>query len=180
MPPKKSKLSPEQLFAVVKESYADLVASENAGSPGPTAMEAHIELSDAAWSQGSDARFQEFMTFCRDDSRLYLDLLSCVSAVDYPDRDVIEVVYFLDSTVHNHWLVVKAPLPRSAPSIATVEKIWRTADWHEREAFDLLGVEFRGHHNLVRILCAEDWVGHPLRKDYVAPDEVHGMKNVVY
>ena len=173
MPPKKNKLTPEQIFATVKESYADLVASDD-----PAAKEPHLVLS--ADAVGDDARFVEFMTFCRDDERLYLDLLSCLSAVDYPDRDVIEVVYMLDSTVHNHWLVMKVALPRNAPEIASVENIWRTADWHEREAYDLLGVRFRGHHNLVRILCAEDWVGHPLRRDYVIPDEYHGMKNVIY
>ena len=51
---------------------------------------------------------------------------------------------------------------------------------HERETFDLMGVIFEGHHNLVRILCAEDWEGHPLRKDYVIPDTYRGLKNVVY
>jgi len=93
---------------------------------------------------------------------------------------VIEVIYCLDSTRFLHSLILKVRLPRGAPRIATVENVWRTADWHEREAFDLVGVEFVGHHNLIRILCAEDWVGHPLRRDYVAPDTYHGLKNVIY
>jgi NADH-quinone oxidoreductase subunit C len=72
------------------------------------------------------------------------------------------------------------PLPRDNPRVASVEKVWKTADWHERETFDLLGVTFEGHHNLVRILCAEDWEGHPLRRDYVMPESYRGIKNVVY
>jgi NADH-quinone oxidoreductase subunit C len=93
---------------------------------------------------------------------------------------MIEVVYFLDSTVHRHRLIAKARLDREDPRIRTVEDIWKAADWHEREAWDLMGVVFEGHHNLVRILCAEDWEGHPLRKDYVIPEEYHGIKNIVY
>ena len=115
--------------------------------------------------------------------RLGFDLLSCISGVDYPEREEgpeIEVVYHLDSTVNHHGLTIKVKLPRSDPRVASVEEIWRTADWHERETYDLVGVVFEGHHNLVRILCAEDWVGHPLRKDYEPPDSFHGIKNVIY
>ena len=120
---------------------------------------------------------------CRDDSRLGFDLLSCITGVDYPEREdgaEIEVIYNLDSIANHHELTVKVKLPRDDPRIASVEEIWRTADWHERETYDLLGVVFEGHHNLVRILCAEDWVGHPLRKDYEPPDSFHGIKNVIY
>ena len=62
------------------------------------------------------------------------------------------------------------------PEIPTVTGVWKIADWHERETFDLVGINFVGHPNLVRILCAEDWVGHPLRKDYEFPLEYHGMR----
>ena len=92
----------------------------------------------------------------------------------------IEVIYNLDSTANHHELTVKVKLPRSDPRVASVESILETADWHERETYDLVGVIFEGHHNLVRILCADDWVGHPLRKDYEPPDSFHGIKNVIY
>jgi NADH-quinone oxidoreductase subunit C len=107
-------------------------------------------------------------------------LLSLIAAVDYPDAGTIEVVYCLDSTTEKHRLIVKAALPRESPRIRSLEGVWKTADWHERETYDLMGVIFEGHHNLVRILCAEDWEGHPLRKDYVIPDTYRGLKNVVY
>jgi NADH-quinone oxidoreductase subunit C len=171
--PSKSKMSDASIFTAVKARFGALIATEDAKSRMP-----HLVLSaDGVQESG---RFAELMTFCRDDASLRFDLLSAISGVDYPDRGVIEVLYFLDSTEHTHRLVFKVALPRANPRIPTVEDVWRTADWHERETFDLLGVRFVGHHNLVRILCAEDWVGHPLRKDYVIPDEYHGIKNIVY
>ena len=66
-------------------------------------------------------------------------------------------------------------VPGVLPEVSTVSNIWSTAEWHEREVFDLMGVSFVGHPDLRRILCAEDWEGHPLRKDYEMPDEYHGI-----
>ena len=93
------------------------------------------------------------------------------------------VVYHLSSIAKKHSLVVKANLPRwkddvegQLPEVPTVSDVWRTADWHERELYDLSGVRFVGHPNLRRILCPEDWVGHPLRKDYEMPLEYHGIR----
>ncbi len=174
MPPSKNQLTSEQIFAVVKEEFSSLVEGENLEARDPYLT---LKADGAIQAQGG---FADLARFCRDDSRLHFDLLSCISGIDYPDRQVIEAVYCLDSTVHNHWLILKVALPRNNPRIPSVEDVWRTADWHERETYDLMGVIFEGHHNLVRILCAEDWVGHPLRKDYVIPDSYHGVKNVVY
>jgi len=62
------------------------------------------------------------------------------------------------------------------PEVPSVTSLWRTADWHEREVYDLCGVAFTGHPNLRRILLSEDWQGHPLRKDYEFPLEYHGIR----
>jgi NADH-quinone oxidoreductase subunit C len=77
--------------------------------------------------------------------------------------------------------MLKVVVPRNIegqaiPQIPTVSSIWKTADWHEREAFDLMGIEFVGHPDLRRILLPEDWVGHPLRKDYQVQDYYHGIQ----
>lgn len=79
------------------------------------------------------------------------------------------VVYHLGSTSGADKIALKVILDRVAPRVPTVSDIWRVANWHEREAYDMYGIEFTGHPNLVRILCAEDWQGWPLRKDYVFP-----------
>ncbi|HVY60512.1 MAG TPA: NADH-quinone oxidoreductase subunit C [Planctomycetota bacterium] len=119
----------------------------------------------------------EVMTYLRDEPRLRFDLLNCLTGIDYPKESKLQVVYNLDS-VPNLWqLTVKVDIPRDDPKIPTLENVFRTADWHEREAWDLVGIEFEGHHNLIRILCAEDWEGHPLRKDYVMPDYYHDIPN---
>ncbi len=159
-----------QIIAVIKEKLPEAVVEEVLDGVDP-----FVVVKAEQW--GETARL------CRDDSRLGFDLLSCISGVDYPEREEgpeIEVVYHLDSTVNHHGLTIKVKLPRGDPRVASVEEILRTADWHERETYDLVGVVFEGHHNLVRILCAEDWVGHPLRKDYESPDSFHGIKNVIY
>jgi NADH-quinone oxidoreductase subunit C len=109
------------------------------------------------------------------DRELAFDCLSNQSGVDYPKREEIEVVYHLFSYVHRHAIVLKVGVPRDNPGLATVSAVWRTAIWQEREIFDLLGVVFDGHPDLRRILLPEDWVGHPLRKDYVEPTEYHGI-----
>ena len=159
-----------QIIAVIKEKLPEAVVEEVLDGVDP-----FVVVKAEQW--GETARL------CRDDSRLGFDLLSCISGVDYPEREEgpeIEVIYHLDSTVNHHGLTIKVKLPRGDPRVASVEEIWRTADWHERETYDLVGVVFEGHHNLVRILCADDWVGHPLRKDYESPDSFHGIKNVIY
>ena len=105
-----------------------------------------------------------------------MDCLNNETGVDYKDR--IEVVYHLFSYRHRHGCVLKVKLPRENPAVATVEDIWRAANWMEREIFDLLGVTFEGHSDLRRILMPEDWPGYPLRKDFVEPREYHGISTV--
>ena len=169
----------EEILKIIKERFPTAVLEESLQGVEPFFVFA-------------PAVIDELGLFLRDDPRLKFDLLSVISTVDWLPQaasadgktpakaGLIEVVYILDSTTHRHRLVAKAKLDRDNPRIKTVETIWRAADWHEREAFDLMGIIFEGHHNLVRILCAEDWEGHPLRKDYVIPDTYHGIKNVVY
>ena len=93
--------------------------------------------------------------------------LSAVTAVDrFPQEPRFEVVYHLHSIDRNERLRLKCRLPGESLELESVTGVWRSADWYEREVFDLFGIRFRGHPNLRRLLMPEDWEGHPLRKDY--------------
>ena len=118
-------------------------------------------------------RIVEVCTFLRDDPDLKYDQLTFVSAVDNlarngqsADGHRFEAVYQLHSLTHRRRLRLKAPLQGDAPRIASVVPVWPAANWHERETYDLMGVVFEGHPDLRRIMMPDDWVGHPLRKDY--------------
>ena len=136
-------------------------------------------------------RLIDVMTHLRDEPSLAFDTLSNLCGVDYLETDPkltkkfpyerhLEVVYHLFSLTHRHRLTVKVelprPLPEEQPTVPSVAAIWPAADWHERECFDLYGVVFEGHPNLTRILCPDDWVGHPLRKDYEQSLEYEGIR----
>ena len=93
--------------------------------------------------------------------------LSSVTAVDrYPAEPRFEVVYHLHSLQRNQRLRVKCRIAGADPVIESVTGVWRSANWYEREAWDLFGIRFQGHPDLKRILLPDDWEGHPLRKDY--------------
>ena len=97
----------------------------------------------------------------------FFDMLSCVTGIDNgPAGGTMEVVYNLYSIPHNQHLTVKVTLPRDKPEIESMAHIWKTANWHEREIFDMFGIHFQNHPDLRRILMPADWEGHPLRKDY--------------
>jgi NADH-quinone oxidoreductase subunit C len=146
------------------------------------------------WVEVAPDGLVEVCRFLRDDPELAFDLLNCITAVDYFEPDAkkaaktgwephLELVYHLSSIQKKHTLVLKVMLPRwkndtpgQLPEVPTVSDIWSTANWHEREVYDLSGVHFVGHPYLRRILCPEDWVGYPLRKDYEMPLEYHGIR----
>jgi NADH-quinone oxidoreductase subunit C len=109
----------------------------------------------------------------RDASDLCMDSLMCLSGVDRPQE--FEVVYHLHSMKLLHKITLHCSVPKDDASIDSVCDIWPAADWHEREIFDMYGVVFNGHPDPRRILCPDDWEGHPLRKDYKAPTEFHGI-----
>jgi NADH/F420H2 dehydrogenase subunit C len=98
---------------------------------------------------------------------LDFDFLFCLTCVDWKTH--MTMVYHLTSTTHRHNLVVKAKIDRNDPKIETVSDIWRTAEFHEREVYDLFGVIFLHHPDLRRLFLTDDWVGYPLRKDYEDP-----------
>ena len=100
-------------------------------------------------------------------AKLNFDYLFCVTAVDWKTH--FTMVYHLTSTIHRQTLVLKVKLDHENPALRTVSDIWRTAEFHEREAYDLFGIEFEGHPDLRRLFMTDDWKGWPLRKDYEDP-----------
>jgi NADH-quinone oxidoreductase subunit C len=129
------------------------------------------------WAVVAPEAMADVAAFVKADPDLSFDNLMCLSVVDYPKETPprFEVVYHLLSYKHGHTFVLKAFLPREDPRVPTVEGTWAVANWHEREGFDMFGVTFTGHSDPRRILLPDDWVGHPLRKDWVDPDFYNGM-----
>ena len=154
---------------------------------------ANLEALDP-WIEVAPTSLTSVCQYLKQDPELQLNMLNCITAVDYLHTDPkkaaksawephLEVVYHLSSITKKHTLVLKVTLPRwkndlagELPELPSVSHVWRTADWHEREVFDLSGIWFTGHPDLRRILCPEDWLGHPLRKDYEMPLEYHGIR----
>lgn len=175
-------MSPQEVFDTLVQKFGDSVITK-----------LHTEAIDP-WIEVSANSLAEVAAFLKTDSRLRFDHLNDLTGVDYCEPDAskakkfghdphVEVVYHLSSYTHKHAVVIKVILPRwkndtpgQLPEVPTVSGVWAIADWHERECFDLVGINFLGHPNLRRILCAEDWVGHALRKDYEFPLEYHGIR----
>lgn len=109
--------------------------------------------------------------------KTYFDSLSCLTGLDNGEEEkTIEVIYSLYSIPFDLHLTLRVALDRSKPEIDSVSEIWKTANWHEREAYDLVGIHFKGHSDLRRILLPDDWEGYPLRKDYVEQEKYHDVK----
>jgi NADH-quinone oxidoreductase subunit C len=112
----------------------------------------------------------DFAQRLKEDPGTSFDYMFCLTCVDWPE--CMEVVYHLESTRHRHAVVLRArTADRVAPNLDTVCDIWPTAEFHEREAYDLFGIHFNNHPDLRRLLLTDDWEGYPLRKDYV--DEIN-------
>ncbi len=113
-------------------------------------------------------KIREIGRFLHDEPDLHFDYLVDLCGVDYlGKKDVrFEVVYHLYSMNHRHALRVKAEVPENDARIDSVMPIWIGVNWHERECYDMYGIDFAGHPDLRRVLLPEDWEGYPLRKDY--------------
>ena len=106
----------------------------------------------------------EVMQELRDNPNYELNLIMNLSSVEYPEN--FTVVYHLNSLNYLHKLTVKVELDKANPQLPSIVSAWKAADVMEREVYDLMGIVFTGHPNLKRILMSDDFVGHPLRKDF--------------
>lgn len=125
-------------------------------------------------------RLPEICLWLRDHPAFYFDFLANITAVDYFPESRFAVVYNLSSIPFQLQLTIRVEIEQGRsqeelPEVPTVSSVWCTANWHEREAFDLMGVYFTDHPDLRRILLPDDWEGFPLRKDYEDPESYHGI-----
>ena len=109
-------------------------------------------------------KIHAILTWLKEDPELHFENILCISGVDYPDR--FEMVYHFHSYKHLHTIEIKTSLTdKTKPAIQSVSDLWKGANWLEREIYDMFGISFSNHPDLRRILCPDDWEGHPLRKD---------------
>ncbi|MBN8577439.1 MAG: NADH-quinone oxidoreductase subunit C [Cytophagales bacterium] len=107
----------------------------------------------------------------------YFDMLTCITGVDNgPQANAMEVIYHVYSIPLHQSLMLKVVLPRENPEVESVTDIWKSANWLEREVFDMFGIAFKNHPDLRRILMPADWKGYPLRKDYQHEETYRGIK----
>jgi NADH-quinone oxidoreductase subunit C len=174
-------MNSSEIIGIVEQKFGDRIKSKNLEAKDPFVVVTPSDLVDVC-------------RFLRDDPRFAFDMLSCVSGVDYLEPDPkkapkagfdphLELVYHFQSFRNKHRFVVKVILPRwkddkpgQLPEVPSLTPLFSAANWHEREVYDLAGVWFTGHPDLTRILLSDDWVGHPLRKDYEFPLEYHGIR----
>ncbi len=147
-------MEPEKIVEAVTEKFPGEVL-ESGTSLGQT------------WAVVKRDRLADICRFLKEDPEIKLDYLIDVTAVDWlPKAPRFEVVYHMHSMKHNTRLRLKVRVDEEDASVPTISGVWRTADWHERETYDLFGIKFEGHPDLRRILMPDDWEGYPLRKDY--------------
>jgi NADH-quinone oxidoreductase subunit C len=158
---------------IIKEIILSKFGEEAIVKENNTGLQPSLEVKTSLIAEICLELHQNPSTFC--------DYLSCITGIDNGvEKGTIEVIYHIYSIPFDKHIILKVVEPRGdekqLPSVPTVSTIWKTADWHEREAFDLLGIYFEGHPDLRRILMPNDWEGHPLRKDYKEQETYHGIK----
>ena len=169
----------EEIFNILKEKFGEAIGELVSDKPAESVIVV------------SPMEIDKICFFLRDEKDLEFNSLMNLSGVDDANGEKVKdengneilkggtlsVYYHLESISLKHKVTLKVSTDRENPEVASVEEIWRTADWHEREAFDMYGIKFLNHHNLIRILMPYDWeAGYPLRKDYQNPEFYKGMK----
>ena len=138
-------------------------------------VEVKIEGTGDPFIKVTPGKLKDIAAVLRNDPDMKFDFLMCLSGMDY-GKSLLGVVYQFYSMTIRHRVTIKTEITVEKPEVPTVSDIWPSAGWHEREAYDLIGVRFTGHPDLRRILLPEDYPGHPLRKDFKVPEFYMGMK----
>ena len=164
-------MAPEEICKLLKDRFGDTIEDTVLEGGHP-------------YARVAAERWPVVAMVLRDDPRFGFNVLRCISALDLLADDKLACVYDLyhvpmerptELGTQTHVFAVRVVTDRNNPVIPSVAHVWPAADWHEREAYDLMGITFTGHPDLRRILCPDDWTGHPLRKDYEFPMDYHGI-----
>lgn len=167
----------EEIHSILSAEFGENIVSVNLENVDP-----YIEVK----SEAIDA----ICSYVRNNEQMRYDYLICLSGVDDANgtkgKDeegnltlsggTLSIYYHICRLSDDSKFVIKTSVQRDNPQIKTVSNIWRGADWHEREAYDMYGIIFENHPDLRRILMPYDWEGYPLRKDYKNPEFYQGMK----
>ncbi len=164
-------MTSEEISDILRDTFGEAITDSvmDAGRP-------YVVVDPAKW--------QDVAAFLRDDPRMRFNMLQCITSIDLLEENQLAAIYDFFSIPTDtgaevakmrHHFAVRLVTDRDNPHLPTVSHLWPTADWHEREAFDMMGIIFDGHPQLERILCPDDWEGYPLRKDYEFPLEYHGI-----
>jgi len=152
-------MTAEEIIKKLKKKFGDKILETELESVESRVLGAVVDAKSIA----------KICTFLKNEPDLRFTSLMCLSSVDPAEQDGehLRIVYHLHSMEHKHKITLEVAVLKNNPVVPSVSAVWRTADWHEREAYDLMGIRFTGHPDFRRILCPDDWKGHPLRKDYI-------------
>ena len=158
-------MTPEEIFGFARAHFGDAVRD----------LHADPKKDKDPWFVCEAAHIVDVATWLRDEPSLAFDSLECLTGIDYPDAKQIHVALHLRSYSRRHRTVMKVLLPREAPVMRTLSWIWPVAAWQERECSTSSASASSGTRILRRILLPDDWVGHPLRKDFAEATHYHGI-----
>lgn len=155
----------EEIFQLLKDNFPELKLELKTDQPTePVIIVSPVDI-------------EKVCTFLHDNPELNFDSLINLSGVDEVKAGLLSVYYHIESTSIKHKILLKVSTDRNNPEVVSVTSVWKGADWHEREAYDMFGIKFLNHPDLRRILMPYDWeAGYPLRKDYENPEFYQGMK----
>jgi NADH-quinone oxidoreductase subunit C len=160
----------KEVYDQLKARFASAVGdwNEQTGSDYAKRISSYADITDAG-------AVHNICMYLRDDPTLEFDYLNNLTTLDNGDK-TYSVVYHFESMKLGHHFAMRVTVAADQAVVPSVTDIWAMANWHEREGYDMIGITFMNHPDHRRILLGDDWIGHPLRKDYKAPEFYRGMK----
>ncbi len=159
-----------EIYEKVKAAFGDKIGEwhEQTGSEYQKRTSSFADVADASY-------IRDVCLYLRDTADMNFDNLNLLSCMDNGDK-TLSVVYHMESVSKKQYFALKVTVPIESAVVSSVSDVWTSANWQEREGWDMLGIKFLNHPDLRRILLDEDWIGYPLRKDYKQPEFYRGMR----